>query len=576
MKVLDARRWMPRVVILAAVANVAAVVVPRSASAACDDWEDNDNKNGLWKFRINAAAITNYGLSAEEARQAVILGSAVWNEQGNTGHFRYIGTTSLTVLPTTLAGCNDPDGNPLTNDAIDYSIVVFKDDCHALSGQTQPRCVDGAGKATQWLVEIHRKFASPGCGNRDIGNGAHSTAPTTRDLAGLAAHEFGHFQNLYHPTAGEYGVMDASAPEALQRDLYEWDLSCGETLTTFRQATGYSQTCSSTGCAGESAMTASSVITKASSGVTKDAGVWYWASGQHRRTSTAWVKNPAPAATPVTLSSPGATNGVGFVLGPWRENDAIDRVFYSFYDDDGTDGLQTSTHVARQIRSSSEFAGGTQNADTLFVCESMTGWLTCTDVEPVRTGRPIATAWVDGSLDRTVTAWLHQDHSSNGENPESNEIRISVGHVDDDTLSQPTLTGLRSAVGPGVACQENWNGSYDCLLAYVPIDDMTNPVKMRRFSISAGTYRYVLSIEGSDQGETASQTATSITAWYNTTSSEMWVAYRDTEANQYIEVLSTTNGTSWTWEYTGLAQTIQAPNAASAFVGTNNLLVYSR
>ena len=72
------------------------------------------------------------------------------------------------------------------------------------------------------------------------------------------------------------------------RNLYKLDFECLSDRAGTRSLTGYANTHDNTGFLGAGACTTSNSVAKASSGITQDGGTWYWASGQHRKTLTAY------------------------------------------------------------------------------------------------------------------------------------------------------------------------------------------------------------------------------------------------------------------------------------------------
>jgi hypothetical protein len=523
---------------------------------------------GPKKLRVNTANVSSFGYSGLEATSGAALGAAAWNEQANAGHFTLSGTSNLENIPEDLADC--------TNDGVDYSLIVFDDTtCSNIAAQCQPRCEDGAGVYHHARIVLFLKTS--GCGNRSWGNGA--TTANQREYPGVLVHELGHLLGLGDvenaPDDGEDAVMRGdTVATGLFRDLYEWDLKCSAELSGKRALSGYKRTHSSSGFGSASLFTGTEDICKASSGLAFDGGTAKWASAYHRSSSIAWDGSADGSFT--SLSNPSANNGAGIRSSIWREDDTVDRVHYSFWDDYPTDYDYGSTHIVRQIRSTNEFS--TQTAEDLRYCTAMTGFLTCTAKAYVQSDGPVATAYVGGSIERSVFAWLNQDHTATGANAKANEIFIAVGYAAHDTLSIPTETGIRSAVPPGLACNENFSGSYDCVLVYVPIDDLTLPIRTTRFSIAQSANNYTITLDGSGPySPTGSvRTAESIAVWYLSSTSEFYAAWRSANSGQHIVVQSTSNGMSWSVVDSSLDTAATGPSAASTWRGSSNLLVYPK
>ena len=158
-----------------------------------------------------------------------------------------------------------------------------------------------------------------------------------------------------------------------------------------------------------------------------------------------------------------------------------------------------------------------------------------------------------------------------------NEIYISVGHVNDSTLAIPYQTNIRTSVPPSVSCQENFSGSYDCIMTYVTISDMTNTIKSRRFSVTSGTNNYNITLDTEYTVSTSAKTASPMALWYISTTDTFYLAFRSSETNQNIKVYeSNTSGTSWNLVTSNLDYSITGPSAIGVFRGSNNQLVYTK
>ena len=235
----------------------------------------------------------------------------------------------------------------------------------------------------------------------------------------------------------------------------------------------------------------------------------------------------------------------------------------------------TKQNIVRQIRSTNEFSS--QTNENLSRCTSMTGWMTCSSTTDVDSYGPISFGFLD-DIDRTVSVWMNHDRTDYSNFDDFNEIYISVGHVNDSTLSIPHQTDIRTSVPPSVSCLEDFSGSYDCIMTYVNISDMTNTIKSRRFYVSTGTNNYNITLDSTEYTVNSNaKTASPMALWYISTNSKFYLAFRSSETNQNINIYeSNTSGTSWTLITSNLDYSITGPSAVGVFRGSNNQLVYTQ
>ena len=533
-------RW-----ILTAISGLAAVLALTSRAGATGGTETNCSSTSfnvaaptsLEKFKVNVGTAVGLADSVDEAIQSIVLGASQWNEQASAGHFRYIDTTT----DTDILLCPD-------NSLVYYDTTT----CATSAARTFSRCTDGSGNATHVLIVIY-KFADrtvPADGDcsdpEDVNTFVNGAATAGRDLTALVAHEFGHalgigeIENGGGYTGTWYGTMRGNLTHrARQRNLYHWDLLCAEDRNGIRGVTGYNQTHTDTGgFLGEGTMTSSGAVAHASSGRTWGSGSSWWASAVHDRTGASYAKDPMPLATWNDVSGPSKFNAA-FIAAVFREPTTlyVDRVIYPYWSTGSYN--QTDEHDLLQYRSFDWFAT-TETVEVMNHCTTMTADLACstTDTEDIQTARVPAVAWFHG-IQRTAVAWQNHDNTGDGSNAEAFELYVSIGSVDNNTLVQPSKTGIRSSVGPGLACSEGFSGSWDCVLAYVRADDPTNTVRARRIDAtwSAAQFRYVLTYDTPYQLASGARTANSIAAWYNADNSTFYVAYRSSDKNQKIQAL---------------------------------------
>lgn len=361
--------------------------------------------------------------------------------------------------------------------------------------------------------------------------------------------------------------MRSVVSSARRRQLYEWDFGCSTELSGKRSLTAYKRVHQSTGSFG-SASSVIANVTKAHAGFATGTN---WGMAYHRGTFTSWDKSADGTYT--NLSNPGIQNGIGFVPGMWRETSAVDRVFYSYWQEWPTQYDEYSRHAVRQIYSSNDFA--TQTADYLYHCTSMTGYFTCSNYAALASPGRLSVAYHQ-TINRSVVAWLNQERTNVSSSP-SNEIWISVGHVANNRLSLPEKTGIRSAVPPGIACNADFSGSYDCVLLYVPIDDLTLRISAKHVQVVPESYGYRAYVNPMEyKFPSGSRTSGPIAVWWNAGQSKFYAAWRRTASNQPIGVRSSAMGATWDFETSNLDSTYIAPSVANMFQGTNNLLVYAK
>lgn len=213
-----------------------------AAPGDCVNSEQNHDpvsRRGLRRFKVNPWDAVNAGLiDSNSASQLAMLAAGNWNEQSNGGTYRFVGTTIDSDLPADLSQCN--------NLGIDYSLVVYTNDCNSLHGQAIARC-----SGRQFVVKIYPYNSS--CQSRNHGNAA--VAQGTYDYAGLLTHEFGHTQGLGHPTNGEEATLKPGLAAPHRRSLYQWDLKCSFEITGRRQVTTYKRTHSASGFSPEQYVT---------------------------------------------------------------------------------------------------------------------------------------------------------------------------------------------------------------------------------------------------------------------------------------------------------------------------------
>ncbi len=264
---------------------------------------------------------------------------------------------------------------------------------------------------------------------------------------------------------------------------------------------------------------------------------------------------------------------MGYTTTAWREMPEIDRVMYSHFSDYPDEYDADSEHTARMAWSNIKFTlSGLRN---LSHCAAWGGFLTCSGATRIRTAEPVVFGWLSG-VSRTVADWANLDR--NADSAASGEVWLSAGVTADEYLAVPYQTGLRTLVGPGLACYDNFSGSFDCLLAFVPMGQSTPTIFVRRYSVAASGNGYAFTPETVGgiikSHNTGALSANAVSLFYSTATSKFYLAYRAANTGQALNVISSSSGTNWSIEGSNLDSPVTGPSAASVWRGANNRLVY--
>ena len=186
-------------------------------------------------------------------------------------------------------------------------------------------------------------------------------------------------------------------------------------------------------------------------------------------------------------------------------------------------------------------------------CNGFSSWYNCSSSSLVSSYRRVAVAY-DDEKNASVYAWNEQDRSTFANNW---DLRIAIGNTNDWTVGKSYSAGVRSPVGPGVACKSNATGGYDCLVAYTDITDPNDQVRFRRFYSYGyswlGHTHYTPFFQSGFQTLSSSgsthRTTSDIAVWYSY--SKWWVAFRPSSPSngQAIRVYSSASGATGTWSY---------------------------
>ena len=509
-------------------------------------------------YRVNASSFPIPGISASDVKYSVALALDTLTEQGGAAPFRYDGTTSLTQLPTMLADCQAQN--------IDYNLVVVADgSMTSTAGVYHARCRDPNNGMRGTRFEIFAYVDD---------NWAVGDASTGWDLVHNWVHEAIHSMNITHPSQTEGAlVAQSGALGTFQnnrgRDLYEYDLKCLEEIASFRNLTGTYR--AHTNSVFGNANTLNDMdqdATTGSVGVTKNyvnnLGAWN-VSSTYRNGSGVWRPTSNCCSKYIEFQPQNTSGWYGAV---WRENENMDRVFYSDWRDD-VQYSNAAKDRERYLRSSNGFFN-TSGSGQLSHCSIMNGFMQCSLTQGVFTGKKIAVAW-DTYVNRSQTAWVNQNRLGNSS---SREIFIATGHVNEWTLPTPFKTGLQSNVSPGLACGGFLSaGNYDCVLAYVPQDDPLGRVKVRRFYSSQNSTNYTLQFDPNEFSVPFATTANSIALWYH--DGKYWLAIRSALiVGQPILIYSSSDGAIWSYKQQGDESDIGPSAVGYQETGTNYLSVW--
>lgn len=492
----------------------------------------------VWRYRVDASSFDFFygdpeydpGIYGTQWATLVVTAADVWNEQADARPFLYIGESSISDIPL--------DNDVCVAQGINYSLVkmVAQDPSR---GRTLQRCIDQFGLAHQFLITL--SYADT-AGVPRAYSGCPNCVPetsTTYDARQVITHEFGHTLNIDHPIVPappEVRVAAAMRPDnpgtKRFRDLYYWDQKCARQYSSrYRKPYFIQQTGLSTFSTPTSAFP-TATASHASIGI-RDSGGWRdWLTANESQGNTTvandelsdgfWVINSLKQVSPrATL---------------WREQPSLSRVVYNTLNE----SPQYDEYAKRWFEMSSSSDGfATRTNSVLKHCTSMTGFLTCTQKSSIYSAYPISTASLNGI---TVVAWANQTRTDNADD---REVKISIGRVDDVTVSQPDGLGVQSFQSPSVACDANAT-PYQCVVAY----NTSGGIAVRRFSISSNASRYFVVSEGVNYYPGIA-TGSPVALWYHPSAGRFYIAHRSNWAGQNLYVHYSTNGANWTLLKTG-------------------------
>ena len=389
----------------------------------------------------------------------------------------------------------------------------------------------------------------------------------------VVAHELGHTLGLNHPSSGTGAVMDTNGAieSTRSRDLYQYDLKCTSELSGARALTTYRRQHNLDGSFGaETAVASTLPVAKASSGITKINGTWFWSTVVRGTGSPAscwaWLSNHDVSTAECTGADSQA--GIGATAALWREDESVDRVFYASHDESPA-FEPDATHSAKQTRSLDKFV--TQNVTNLLECSSMSGFMTCSSTATIRTGQALAVAW-DHRNDRSVTAWTRQ---SRDDSSTDRRIFVATGQVSTNVVPVATDLGVNSIIPPAVTCASSFTStSYDCIVAYVPDDDRDHQIRIRRYRAAAGSTRYGLTVDPTIHlPHSALRTASRVALWYK--AGYYFLAARTLSPGQAMELWQSADGATWTSVASNFGYSATGPTAVGYWAGSTNMVTYA-
>lgn len=548
------------------------------SSADCADgrltqWDLADDIHHV-DYKVNIIGTTPE-ISTTDILRNVVAGADIWNDQAAARTFQFEGTTTLTDLPSTVASCN--------SQGIHNSLVVVDasnpkpSDLFGILAKYEGRCLDGATSYRQFIIKIWLRdtAGAPFLNTGDSLGGLF-------DLLSVATHEFGHALTFDDdPTTTFASIMGEPAitpNETRQREPYQYDINCAHDFSSPALASGVLlRQRSSAGT-----WTSSNTLTSGYS-LIAGAGGGRWLNGNYQRV---WIgtQGYAPHGLRFGLDdvTPGNQITQDFIprhsISVWRDRDSTtSRVFFvSATQQDAAS--KDSDFVVKYANSSDGFlnisATGTLRRCTIIALNT---FMACGGSADVVSSKPPSTAWAPGNFGAsrptgvTVTAWAKQDRdvvSADG------TVLIAVSSTGSNTLNVADSAGVRSAVGPQVACRDF--GSPRCIVAYVDRNYEYAPyqVRVRRFDVATGSLRYYASFLSGEVNVGSLTSSSRLALFYSTSEDKFVLVARSQSTYQYTVVLSSPDGAAWTQEADFPSAPSTGPIAPAYYVGSTNDVFY--
>jgi hypothetical protein len=506
------------------------------------------NPSGLNEYRVNVGNFAQaLNLTQNEAIAVVGHAAAAWNLHGSTGYFRYAGTTTR-------------QGPDLCADPGNWNLVTMHSNtvpCQAGAyGFAEAICDE-----TRWWINI-----CPGQSWSFSGTPLSGEA----DLISVLAHEMGHVLNLAHPNAsvcsggtaeGAVICTDVAVNNTRLRDLYPYDTRC-----LFQAGDGRNVSVTAVPQLNGAFLTpylyaGAPAAYKGHPNVRWSGANTYWSRVLHR-------DGEIPARTDLSayLGITGTSTVVTTNLGQrshvpsmtwWPERSSELRAFYHL----PYGGASWTQAFAAVMAVYNLNLSSSPNLYYLNHCLDPG----CSGFDVVRTGHRLAHAWDDFN-NESVTVWAHQNRQTNSQ---EREIRIAHDVYDFslNAVGRPTYSGRQTTVAPAIACKAyQADGSYDCILAYVPFGTADGTIALGMFYEVQGQYYW-----RSSDVLLPYRTYQGVALWYQ--SGYWWLAYNDFFLD--VRVVRSTNGVSWT-SAGNLGRSYQAPAVAAHYTGSLNYVFVAR
>lgn len=524
-------------------------------------WPDWTNYHGSsaspWVIDTGSIDQDLQGVSGYDALLAAVYAADVWNQEASSGYFTFAGTVSMPppsvphawILPEFMegpGGCREMF--PSYGDNPPILVVATTDADHPKYFQ---RCIDDNDQFRAGEIHLPRYEPNGSLFAYHIGSGTYG-----EDLAVILVHELGHARGLDHDVLEDSVMCSPCNADAPNRHLYAADVEClwqfygPRTLQAYR-----------IGHWSDGSFGAPTLVDNAGYfSLAKAASAWTSALGWQ----TAFAGNafPGPAfwgtdvgiastssGTPVLFGPPETSHtGVAPRIALWREwygeaqllwvkhapsnTPNQDPVLWSAYT---TDGSAWATPAKMQY---CVYADG----------DGLLGCLDPIYKADLKTSRRPSFGW-DATVGRTVTAWVAREASGEIPGPNDKDVFVAVGVAEHHLLPVPTYSGVRSSVGPGVACAPGAAGGWDCVLAYVDSEDAAWQIRTRRFSPQAydpNTEQYPLAFDPGGPYVAGYMPSSSDIGLYRN-AGEWWIVVRPANVvGQPAYVYESQDGASWT------------------------------